>query len=235
MYLLTRPKPKLMSSVTRFQSAGLDTVGVATFDIEPDPLSINYLAQLGYSIATVYIVTSTFAASIAASAKLIPEDASVIAVGPSTAKRLELDGFNAEVPASSDSEGVLNLLATKSTKPARVIIIKGKGGRTEIRDRLLAQGIEVIESNVYRRVPLNAPLTTRNWNWHQVDAVIATSLELANSLIDAYQLHLLGTKKWLVVSERIKHQLLLSGISDIDVCNEASDSELINWIKKNWE
>ena len=60
MLLITRPLPKLQASADAFEQAGIDTIGVATSDIQSIPSKAGKLQQflLGSPSINIIIVTS---------------------------------------------------------------------------------------------------------------------------------------------------------------------------------
>ena len=74
------------------------------------------------------------------------------AVGEATARRLESYGIRAITPGETmSSEGLLALGPLQSVEGHRVLIVRGEGGRTLLREALSARGARVEELACYRR------------------------------------------------------------------------------------
>ncbi|RDV25479.1 uroporphyrinogen-III synthase [Alteromonas aestuariivivens] len=237
MYLLTRPAPKLQTSTAAFRAAGLAVTGVAPLDIRFDSEVIEQLRQtLAASNVDTLIVTSTFAAEALLTLSLRVETSpTLIAVGSSTAALLRTAGHMVTVPASQDSEGVLETAQLKQAKGQTLVIIKGREGRTLIADSLRAGGNTVVEMPVYFRKMLPSPVTTNDWQWPDVKGIITTSAEMAQSMFDSYPAAPLLNIPWLAVSNRVADTVKANGVARVGVCQGASDTALIHWVKENWE
>lgn len=238
MYLVTRPKPKLAQSLAAFNQAGIFVTGVAPFDIV---YRNSALSALGTHLETlqpntVIIVTSKFAAdalSHVTNGKVIAT--TVIAVGIATQQALSTCCKSVVVPEKNDSEGILATAELRRDNLQSVIIIKGIGGRDLIESTLQGRNITVNIFDVYERVKLNPVYSSAKWQWPEVKGIIATSGEMALSLIETYGLSSLQTLPWLTVSKRVATLLNQQGIRSVQVCTGASDPALIHWVKENWE
>ena len=242
MFLLTRPQPKLTSSVSAFSQADIPVVGVATSDIAPLPNETKSLCQFFASDQTIdaIIVTSVYSANAALSAlQERPQHThqpTVIAVGDATAALLKQSHFvhNVFIPSQQTSEGILAMQQLNEENCKHVVIIKGEGGRNAIAAGLQTRGITTHQFCVYKRVQLNNPIYTKSWKINEVSGIIATSENMAKQFIASHSKQLL-TVPWLTVSERIATTLRTLGIHNVAVCQRATDQALIAWIKENWE
>ena len=84
-----------------------------------------------------------------------PTRTRVAAVGRGTARALAEHGVAVHaVPATTaDSEGLLALEPLASVAGQRILILKGEGGRTLLREELERRGATVVTGDLYRRVP----------------------------------------------------------------------------------
>ncbi|MEM0954064.1 MAG: uroporphyrinogen-III synthase [Pseudomonadota bacterium] len=83
----------------------------------------------------------------------LPAGLTCYTVGNASAEALAVHGINAATPESDmTSEGLLALPTLRQVAGDRVVIIKGEGGRTRLRDELLERGAQVDELAVYQRV-----------------------------------------------------------------------------------
>ena len=90
---------------------------------------------------------------------------------------------------ASDSEGLLALAPFADLRGQRVLILKGAGGRTLLREELARRGAEVVLGDVYRRRPTAADpaaleaLRTASSTTRLIVAV--TSAEVLGALLDS--------------------------------------------------
>ncbi|OFC70249.1 uroporphyrinogen-III synthase [Alteromonas confluentis] len=236
MILITRPAQKLTKSVACFRRAGIATTGCAPVTIGPCDQAVTACQHTLINTPPDYvIVTSAFAVAALPPASQIRSNILWFAVGNATAEALREAGFNAGVPEQQNSEGLLALSQLRDAKSRQIVIIKGQGGRTTLSNTLLAQGNHVEVFDVYHREKLDNPVLTDNWQWQQITGIVATSAEMAEQLFRFYDGKTLQAQRWLTVSERIAAHLKSLGVSNVGVCNDASDNALIAWIKDNWE
>ncbi len=238
MYLLTRPLPKLNASLTAFRHAGVSVVGVATTDIrmlgDEESKMATYLRD-GRS-PDVIIVTSVFAAQSLLRCHQSPSPGTlVIAVGQATAALLRPVYHNLRVPDKQTSEGILALPELHRANCQHIVIIKGRGGRTELHNSLTTQHKNVTTWCVYERTRLSPPVISDEFELHAVRGIIATSEALGSQLLQHYSNQAISCIPWLTVSERVADSLRTQGVHDVSVSAGASDSALIEWIKNNWE
>ena len=159
----------------------------------------------------------------------------VLAVGQATARCLEASGFGQVLQAESGgSEALLRLPVLEETaiREKRVVIIRGLGGREELRDGLQARGALVDYLEVYRRDKPDISQAEMAEFWHDQgpDAVIATSLAGLDNLVEltpaAESGRLLETPL-VVMSERISRHAMEAGFKRIAVAADNSDAGLV--------
>lgn len=237
MYLLTRPVPSLTASQQAFAQAGLSATVLGLVDIAPVAAAINdCVAHLTSTPAPIVIVTSQFAvAAISPLLAHLPADATVLAVGQTTASHLQQLGITCQAPALATSEGLLALPQLTGAKNKQVVIIKGEGGRTTLASSLQQQGAQVQTFAVYRRQPCPRVIQSNQWQWPDVKGIIATSEEMARLLFRHYPAAELHQHRWLTVSPRVAATLQELGLTRISHAAGASDRQLCQWIKDNWE
>ena len=118
--------------------------------------------------------------AILARRQRLPQGISVYAIGQATAKLLE--GFGLSVicaGAEMTSESLLALQSLAQVEGQRILIIKGEGGRTSLRDTLGARGAEVDELPCYQRKCPQLPpgdLAAKIAQWN-IDVVLLSSGE----------------------------------------------------------
>lgn len=245
MYLILRPKSKLIDSVACFEEAGLTAIGCGLIDTVALPNASKLLPNLSALNPDLVVVTSTVAADlyVAAIAHSQSEDAhdtmqasesennisnlTFIAVGASTAKKLLNQHVRVLQAKPSDSEGILACIAQLKLNKAHVAILKGRGGRQLINETLAANGFTVTELDLYERVLLKRPYYTKHFDAEAIHCIIATSTEIIDAAYNWFESHWLNTRQWIVVSKRLKQHLSALGASNIATSNGATDSHLI--------
>lgn len=108
----------------------------------------------------------------------------IAAIGKATAAALNAAGLSADVipDAPYTSEALLAHAAFQPAAGARVLIVRGEGGRELLRETLMARNVQVTTLDVYRRVKPTLDTEAvagleRRWLEEGIDAVTATSLE----------------------------------------------------------
>lgn len=241
MYLVTRPEPKQAASANAFAQAGLNASVVALQRIQHDPhTAVNVTEWVNQHSDGILIVTSTAAVDALRNTGehtniQLPASLHVVAVGKSTAKALGVFTNAVITPEQENSDGVLSLPRLRDCADQRILLLKGKGGRTRIQDELLSRGARLTIFDVYERKPLAAPVLSQPIDWEAISGIVATSGEQAQCLINEYKAQPLSQFRWLTVSERIAEQLRQQGIQQVGICPQANDPSLIAWIKDNWE
>ena len=159
----------------------------------------------------------------------------VLAVGQATARCLKVSGFGKVGQVDTGgSEALLRLPELNETaiREKRIVIIRGQGGREELRDVLLARGAVVDYLEVYRRdkPDMSQAEMTEFWHDQTPDAVIITSQAGLDNLVEltppAESSRLLGTPM-VVMSERIRQHATESGFMRIAVASDNTDAGLV--------
>ena len=245
MYLILRPKSKLRNSVTCFEEAELPAIGCGLIDTVALANSTALLPSLSALKPDLVVVTSTVAADLFVDAMTQnqatdaddeqlasqPTDEistlTFIAVGASTAKKLQSHAKRVLQAIPSDSEGILACIAQLKLKKANVAILKGQGGRKLVNDTLTANGFTVAEFDLYERVLLKQPYYTKHFEAEAIHCIIATSTEIIDAAYNWFEPQWLNTLQWIVVSKRLKLHLSALGARNIVISNGATDSHLI--------
>lgn len=241
MYLVTRPESKQTATAQAFATAGLNASVVALQRIVHDKKAASNVAEwVEQNTNGIVVVTSTAVVdALRGTSKHInqrlPPSFNVVAVGKSTGRALGDFTPSVITPTQENSEGVLSLTLLRDCAGKRILLLKGKGGRTRIQDSLLSRGARLTIFDVYERKTLAAPTLSQPINWEALKGIVATSGEQAQCLINEYKSRSLDQYRWLTVSERIAEQLRQQGIQHVSICPQANDQSLIAWIKDNWE
>jgi uroporphyrinogen-III synthase len=105
--------------------------------------------------------------------------------------------------------------------------MKGFGGRELLHDTLATRGAKVVEWEVYKRVKIDSPIFTQNWQPAQIRCIIATSGEVIQAAFDYFEASWLKTLNWIVVSQRTAEIASKLGVTQIEISLDASDQALI--------
>lgn len=155
--LLTRPAEESMALAATLSEAGIFSSSLPLLDIEPLPVTPEQQAVFcDLDRYCAVIVVSKPAARLAVqqlgrAGKQLPW----FSVGAATAQVLADHGLNVHYPPTGDdSEALLQLPALREAiaRPgARVLILRGEGGRELLAERLREQGASVDYLELYRR------------------------------------------------------------------------------------
>lgn len=181
--LVTRPAVQAEELCKSIASAGGEAIALPAIEIEPlqvDPVSACDLA--------VFVSVN----AVAHGAHLLPRntDMRVAAIGKATAAALA----QAQLPANIVPEGGFNsesLLAHPQlalAAGARVVIVRGVGGREVLQQTFAAHAMIVETREVYRRVaprvdPQRVDAIEAQWAEGGIDVVTVTSVETLNNLL----------------------------------------------------
>ncbi|MBU1190909.1 MAG: uroporphyrinogen-III synthase [Gammaproteobacteria bacterium] len=171
-----------------------------------------------------------------------PAQVKIAAVGSATARRLEEHGLVVtSCPASGfSSEALLALPEFQQLQGRRILILRGEGGREQLRDALVARGAQVDYLELYRRVTASsdpAPLLTQ-WQAGAIDAVLLTSAEGLRSLqaiIGTLGMQLLRSTCMVVAHARIRDLAKSLGHSGaVVVAADATDAAMLEALRQHF-
>ena len=155
--LLTRPAEESAALATVLSDVGIYSSSLPLLDIEPLPITPDQQAQLrDLGRYCAVIVVSKPAARLALQ-QLDRQWSEVpwFSVGAATAQVLADQGYTVHYPhTGDDSEALLELPALREAiaRPdARVLILRGEGGRELLAERLRERGASVDYLELYRR------------------------------------------------------------------------------------
>ncbi len=162
----------------------------------------------------------------------------VAAIGKATAAALKETSLPADIvpEAGFNSEALLAHPDLTLAEGARVLIVRGSGGRELMRESFTARGLSVETLDVYRRVRPTIDDATRDaletrWQNEGIDVVTATSIETLHNLIDMLSERgraLLRETTLLVASRRIAEAAQAAGLKGtLIVANGADDASMI--------
>jgi uroporphyrinogen-III synthase len=188
--VVTRPAAQAAPFAALVAAAGAEPLRLPALEIvtiELDAAERNRLAPDRFDW-TIFTSTNAVESSLAQLPR--PSRTRVGAVGRATARALERHGIPvAAVPkTTSDSEGLLELDHFADLRGQRVLILKGRGGRTLLREELARRGAEVVPGDVYERrraaADPEAMTALRRACDEGAAVVAATSAEVLAALLD---------------------------------------------------
>ena len=225
--LVTRPEEQAGALCRLIEDEGGEAVEFPTILIEP-PRDGHPLAEAALDLATADLAIFAsanavrFAMAAVRARKGWPAELPAFAVGPATAEALRAQGVaRVSAPESgADSESLLRLPAFDRVSGMRVLIFAGEGGRTLLRDELVARGATVVVVPCYRRLPVTAvpDAVRQSIADRRLAAVTLTSSEGARNLYGVLAGPLGDAVRMLphfVVHERIAAAARLHGATDI--------------------
>jgi len=189
--VVTRPRAQAARFAGLMRDAGATPILLPALEIEPVELDAATRARLAPDDFDWTIYTSANAVECALRQLPRPGGTRVAAIGRATARALEERGMAVHaVPAgASESEGLLALASFAAPAGQRILILKGEGGRTLLREELARRGAEVVTGDVYRRVaavPDDAALAEIGRAGERGPVVVAaTSAESLAALLEA--------------------------------------------------
>ena len=163
-----------------------------------------------------------------------PESVRCYAVGDSTADALRARGLAVITPGQEmTSEGLLALPLLESVSGQRVLIVKGEGGRTALRETLQARGAQVDELRCYRRsAPPNDPQLLPRLRDERIDYLLISSGEALENLMALLAAGESEAADWhpctlVVPSQRVAEQAQRAGWRDVALAVNASDEAML--------
>lgn len=243
--LLTRPADDAAALASVLAQEGVHGSCLPLLSIEPLRLSFEQLGPIRhFQRYDLVIVVSKPAARLGSS--LLPEpDAKVarwFAVGAGTAQVLMDQGLAVQFPAQGDdSEALLRLPALLSCldRPAaRVLIMRGEGGREWLAEQLRAKGALVDYLELYRRqLPAYPPHTLRQRvALERLNGVVVSSgqgFEHLQQLAGEEDGPLLQRLPLFVPSQRVAEMAVAAGCENVINCGGASAMALCEALRKH--
>ena len=113
----------------------------------------------------------------------------LLAIGPTTQKKLRTRGFEVSAPPRSpyNTEALLVLPTLQSVTGQRILIVRGEGGRERLAEALRERGAHVEYAQVYRRVlpsRKNIP-PSRPWT-DDIHAITVISVQILENLFQLW-------------------------------------------------
>ena len=239
--LVTRPEQQAMPLCRLLEIQGASTLRLPAVEIRPIGNRRDTAAQLGaLGEFDVIIFTSANAVRFGASLLEQKRDLTLAAIGPATARALNLAGYRVAVQppprGTFDSETLLQHPRLEHPAGCRILLIKGSNGRPYLEAELTRRGAQVVAADVYQRVPAtpsHAVLAAllESFIAGAVQVITATSVEIAGNLLGLATPALRDEFErvhWLVPGERIAAGLRERGLrSPLVRAESAEDHDLV--------
>jgi uroporphyrinogen-III synthase len=189
--VVTRPQHQAAGLSEAIRAEGGMPVWFPTIEIEPllENSELDAaLARLAEFDLAVFVSANAVACACARLPGAWPAQVPAGSTGPGTAQALAARGVERIITpgARFDSEGLVGELARVGLNPARVLIVRGEGGREWLSDTLRARGAQVQCVASYRRVAANSdPAAIAALHLAQeLDAWVVASSEGGERLIE---------------------------------------------------
>jgi len=238
--LVTRPEQQAMPLCRLLEIQGASTLRLPAVEIRAVGNRRETAAQLG-ALADFDVIIFTSANAVRFGASLLDQqrDLTLAAIGPATARALNLAGYRVAVQPREtfDSEGLLLHPKLEHPAGARILIVKGAGGRSLLEQELAHRGARVVAADVYERVPA-APSAERlaavldSLSTGALQVITATSVGVAGNLLAIAGAELrreFERAYWLVPGERVAHGLRELGLlAPVVLAESAEDHDLVS-------
>jgi uroporphyrinogen-III synthase len=237
--LVTRPEMQAMPLCRLLEAQGAATFRLPAIEIKPFGERRALSARLGaLDDFDLIIFVSANAVRFGASLLEQKRNLTLAAIGPATARALNLAGYRVAItPAEGfDSESLLAHPKLKSAAGMRVLLVKGCDGRELLAEELQRRGAVVETVEVYRReraAPGAATLAALEQRFiaREIHVITATSLDIAESLLGLAPPGLrseFNRVQWLVPSARIVEGIRRLGLkAPLLLASSPEDQELL--------
>ncbi len=224
--LLTRPTTKIEQSEAYFKQLGAITYACPAFSIETKSVDQN---ELTASIETCDLIVVTSSHCVPTLKRLddkFLKHQSFLGIGPATGRALLREGMAGEhLSSGAKSEELFQ--AIKKSKPSKVVLLKGVGGRDYLINHLIEAGIQVHAFDVYKRVPnMDMDLSIyERWSKQERAVMMVTSFESLEVFTKLLSLNPL-CKPILVPSERVAALAKNLGATRVFIAESAQDPHM---------
>jgi uroporphyrinogen-III synthase len=232
--LVTRPSSKGEPLCEKIQAQGGIPFFFPTLQIDPLPFSqpkMTYDWIIFVSPQAVYRGKTVLATQ--------PLDIQIAAMGVGTAKALKEAGFSAHCfPITTEgSEALLQLPELKALREKKILIVKGKAGRSWLKKALLKRGAAVTLLDVYQRV-LPSPVSNEILNRVRrkaIDVILTTScqgMENLKQLLSPVWQTLKYIPLYVISPRMLKHAKSL-GFKRVLLSSSANDEIILEQLAKD--
>lgn len=229
--LVTRPASQAAGLCEQIQRHGAAAIAFPAVEIAP----VTAEAARGHDLIVFVSINA-----VAHGAHLIEKGPTtrIAAIGKATAAALKETSLPADIvpEAGFNSEALLAHPDLTLSDGAKVLIVRGSGGRELMQETFAARGFVVETRDVYQRIRPSIDDATRDaletrWQNEGIDVVTATSIETLNNLLGMLSERgraLLRETTLLVASRRIAEAARAAGLNGtLIVANGADDASMI--------
>jgi len=217
------------------EGQGGSAIAFPAVEIEPVAVQAAAVAAADYDLV---VFVSVNAVEHGAQQMIKSARTRIAAIGRATAAALAAAELAADIvpEAGFNSEALLAHPELQLTSGARVLIVRGEGGRELLRDTFAEHGMVVETREVYRRVRPNVDAAKvaeveARWSDEGIDVVTATSIETLQNLqalLTEHGRQLLSGTALLVPSRRIVAAAVSAGLrGEAIVAAGADDASMI--------
>jgi uroporphyrinogen-III synthase len=237
--LVTRPEHQAMPLCRLLEAQGAQTVRLAALEIRALGERRALSAQIG-ALESFDLIIFTSANAVRFGAPLLDQkrDLQLAAIGAATARALNQAGYRvAFTPGETpNSEGLLAHPRLEHLSGHRILLIKGSEGRQLLQQELTRRGADVVNADVYQRVPASASAARLQSLREQfaagaVHVITATSLAIGIALLQMVPEELRAEFErvpWLVPGERVAAALREQGLrAPLLLADSAEDQDLV--------
>jgi uroporphyrinogen-III synthase len=232
--LVTRPAAQCAMLCAEIERQGGSAIAFPAVEIEPVAVQTT-VAAVDYDLV---VFVSVNAVEHGARQVTKGTRTRIAAIGRATAAALAAAELAADIvpEAGYTSEALLAHPQLQLTSGARVLIVRGEGGRELLRDTFAEHGMVVETREVYRRVrptvdAAKVAEVEARWSDEGIDVVTATSIETLQNLqalLTEHGRQLLSSTALLVPSRRIVAAAVSAGLrGDAIVAAGADDVSMI--------
>jgi len=233
--LVTRPAAQCAMLCAEIEGQGGSAIAFPAVEIEPVAVQAAAVAAADYDLV---VFVSVNAVEHGAQQVIKSARTRIAAIGRATAAALAAAELAADIvpEAGFNSEALLAHPELQLTSGARVLIVRGEGGRELLRDTFAEHGMVVETREVYRRVRPNVDAAKvaeveARWSDEGIDVVTATSIETLQNLqalLTEHGRQLLSGTALLVPSRRIVAAAVSAGLrGEAIVAAGADDASMI--------
>lgn len=233
--LVTRPAAQCAMLCAEIEGQGGSAIAFPAVEIEPVAVQAAAVAAADYDLV---VFVSVNAVEHGAQQVIKSARTRIAAIGRATAAALAAAELAADIVPEGgfNSEALLAHPELQLTSGARVLIVRGEGGRELLRDTFAEHGMVVETREVYRRVRPNVDAAKvaeveARWSDEGIDVVTATSIETLQNLqalLTEHGRQLLSGTALLVPSRRIVAAAVSAGLrGEAIVAAGADDASMI--------
>ncbi|WP_413285565.1 uroporphyrinogen-III synthase [Vibrio sp. MA40-2] len=239
--LITRPSPDGEQLCDELGAVGIEVVYqplIAFSSSQGCGHVANLLKEANFVIAVSKPAVEWANKSLQSQRQFWPHSTCYLAIGQKTADKLsEVTAQKVHCPEVSDSEHLLVLPHLQQINNAKVVILRGNGGRETIRTVLEQRGANVEYCEVYQRKPLlfDGHSSVKNWKNNNVTQIVLTSgdqLSYFFNRIPKEEHEWLFRQRLIVPSKRVSELAKQLGFRNIMVSGSASNPDLVAVIQQ---